>query len=64
MSRIHEMVDAAPNEDQNASIGLKEYQMTAIRLTTKAVGLVDALGEKSRPQGFFAVMSPSELRTE
>ena len=35
--------------------------MTAIRLTTKAVGLLDALGEKSRPQGFFAVMSPSEL---
>jgi hypothetical protein len=38
--------------------------MTAIRLTTKAVGLLDALGEKSRPQGFFAVMSPSELRME
>jgi hypothetical protein len=42
MSRIHEMVDAtASNDHQNASTGLKEYQMTAIRPATKAVGLLD-----------------------
>ena len=53
MSRIHEMVDTtASNENRTHQPVLKEYQMTAIRPATKAVGLLDGLGEKSRPQGF------------
>jgi hypothetical protein len=55
MSRIHEMVDAtASNEDQNASTDLKTTSAgRRIRPATKSVELLDALGEKPRPQGFL-----------